>query len=276
VKLKLFLILLLISAAPALAQTNGADQGRIINIQNGVTVKTAAPEKPASAKKEDSSASVKASEAEDEEYDDEEAPAEPAVEPKPKTLKMKPILGTSVPIPAKPSPFKKSPDANTGETVKKPTPKPEVTAKPLTGTEESISDESGLGASGLPIPRFVSLKSGEVNARTGPGDSYPIRWVYQRKNLPVEVTAEFKLWRRIKDFDGEQSWVHQALTSNRRYAILRSDTDVYSEYNEEGALAARMKRGVQVQLLECDANFCRVEYGHIGRLRRRSLQLAGW
>jgi SH3-like domain-containing protein len=298
VKGKLFLIMALIFAAPALAEVKKtADNGTVINVQNGVTVKAGPPEKSVSAQKEYSGETIdiKASGAEDEDEVDEDAPIEPEAKPV-KTLKMKPILGSAAPAaPAptrapKPAPFKKSQDANIGETIKKPAPKPRVESKPLTGAEDSdsISDElknldqvktgkatnaeDGFGESGLPIPRFVSLKSGEVNARTGPGDSYPIRWVYQRKNLPVEVTAEFKLWRRIRDFDGEQSWVHQALLSNRRYAAIKSDATVNSEYNDEGISVARMKRGVQVELLECKADYCRVEYGHIeGWLKKKYL-----
>lgn len=190
----------------------------------------------------------------------------------------------------KASPFKKSQDAGVKEVVKRPDPKPEVTSKPLpspdsknsiSGEIKNIEDmkkiskatnaEDGIGESGLPIPRFVSLKSGEANARTGPGDSYPIRWVYQRKNLPVEVTAEFKLWRRIKDFDGEQTWVHQALLSSRRYAIVSHDATVQSGM-DEGTNLARFKRGVQVRINECKADFCRVEYGNIeGWLKKKDL-----
>ena len=64
---------------------------------------------------------------------------------------------------------------------------------------------------GLNLPRFVSLRSELVNARSGPGSRYPIEWVYMQKRAPVEIIAEFELWRKIKDWQGSESWVHQAM-----------------------------------------------------------------
>ena len=63
----------------------------------------------------------------------------------------------------------------------------------------------------LPLPRFVSLKSSEVNLRTGPGTRYPIEWVYQRRALPVEITAEFDNWRRVRDSEGVVGWIQRRI-----------------------------------------------------------------
>src|SRR5262245_11232862 len=75
----------------------------------------------------------------------------------------------------------------------------------------------------LPIPRFVSLKSSEVNLRTGPGIRYPVRWIYHKKWLPMEVIDEFEHWRRIRDVSGESGWVHKTLLSGRRTAIVTAE-----------------------------------------------------
>src|SRR5262245_34959241 len=71
--------------------------------------------------------------------------------------------------------------------------------------------------SGLPVPRFASLRSDEVNVRTGPGTRYPVDWVFKRKFMPVEVVAEFENWRKIRDWQGASGWVHQSLLTGRRY-----------------------------------------------------------
>lgn len=118
--------------------------------------------------------------------------------------------------------------------------------EPLPAVEErpetfNRAPKQTKGESGLPVPRFVSIKSGEVNGRSGPGDNYPIKWVYQRKNLPVEVTAEFKLWRRIRDIDGDQTWVHQAMLKGERYAIFAQDAEVFTD-KDQSKLMARFKR----------------------------------
>ena len=66
---------------------------------------------------------------------------------------------------------------------------------------------------GLPVPRFVTLRADEVNLRTGPGEQYPIEWIYVRAGLPVEIIAEFGNWRRIRDFEGIEGWVFHSLLS---------------------------------------------------------------
>ncbi len=75
-------------------------------------------------------------------------------------------------------------------------------------------------ASGLPVPRFVSLKSDRVNVRAGPTKDHDVVWVYARSALPVEVTAEFENWRRIRDWEGAEGWVYHSLLSGRRTAII--------------------------------------------------------
>src|SRR3546814_20543597 len=67
------------------------------------------------------------------------------------------------------------------------------------------------GRTGLPLPRFVTLRADEVNLRTGPGTRYPIDWVYQRRGMPVEIIDEFDTWRRIRDWQGTEGWVHQSM-----------------------------------------------------------------
>ncbi|MGH7088184.1 MAG: SH3 domain-containing protein, partial [Stellaceae bacterium] len=70
------------------------------------------------------------------------------------------------------------------------------------------------------LPRFESLRADLVNLRAGPGTSYPIQWVYQRRGLPVEVTAAFDVWRRVRDSDGTEGWVHERMLTRRRDAVV--------------------------------------------------------
>ncbi|HEC14175.1 MAG TPA: hypothetical protein ENI72_00310, partial [Rhodospirillales bacterium] len=78
--------------------------------------------------------------------------------------------------------------------------------------------------SGLPLPRFVSLRVNEVNMRTGPGVQYPIEWVYSRQYLPMEVIAEYSTWRKVRDWQGGQGWVHQSMLGGRRSFIVTGTT----------------------------------------------------
>src|SRR6266542_3180759 len=94
------------------------------------------------------------------------------------------------------------------------------------GAAEQLSTGS---ASGLPVPRFVSLKSDRVNVRAGPTRDHDVTWVYTRAALPVEVTAEFENWRRIRDWEGAEGWVYHSLLSGRRTAIVASKSKAKDE-----------------------------------------------
>lgn len=76
------------------------------------------------------------------------------------------------------------------------------------------------GASGLPVPRFVSLKSDRVNVRIGPSREHDIAWTFVQSGLPVEIVGEFENWRRIRDWEGKQGWVFRSLLSSRRTALV--------------------------------------------------------
>ena len=84
-------------------------------------------------------------------------------------------------------------------------------ALPVQAQEAQDESESGLA-----LPRMVSLRSNLINARSGPGARYPIEWVYMQKGAPVEIVAEFELWRKIKDWQGSESWVHKSMLSGKR------------------------------------------------------------
>jgi SH3-like domain-containing protein len=121
-------------------------------------------------------------------------------------------------------------------------------------------------ASGLPLPRFVSLRSDEVNLRAGPGQRYPIDWIYSRKDLPVEVIAEFEAWRKIRDWQGTEGWLHQSMLSGRRMMVVMGGQRTLRASDSESADAlALVEPGVLGRLLQCPRNrdFCRVEINQI-------------
>ena len=125
--------------------------------------------------------------------------------------------------------------------------------------------------SGLPLPRFVSLRADEVNMRAGPGVQYPIEWVYRRQALPMEVVAEYGTWRKVRDWQGTQGWVHQSMLSNSRALIVTGKVrTIRSQHSTKAAAVARAEPGVIGALLECpqERAWCRVEVeGREGWLR---------
>lgn len=117
-----------------------------------------------------------------------------------------------------------------------------------------------IGPSGLPLPRFASVASGEANVRAGPGMEYPIRWVYNRAGMPVRIVQEYDVWRLVEDADGEQGWAHSSLLSTQRTVLVRGGTqDLHRTAGEGSRVVLRAEQGVVGELVECEGDWCRVE-----------------
>ena len=137
--------------------------------------------------------------------------------------------------------------------------------RPLGAAEE----EAGNGVSGLPVPRFVSLGSDKVYARTGPGSRSPIAWVSLRRGLPVAVLADFEIYRKIRDMDGGEGWVHKRLLSGRRYAlVLGAVRTLHRDPDQSSPAVLLAEPGVQGRLLHCKGLWCELEVaGQRGYIR---------
>lgn len=98
-------------------------------------------------------------------------------------------------------------------------------------------------ASGLPLPRFVSLRSNEVNVRTGPGTRYPLSWVYTKKDLPVKITEEYENWRFIEDNTGRTGWIHTQMLSGKRTVRFIDETPMFRAAFESSVKIAIVKKG---------------------------------
>ena len=125
----------------------------------------------------------------------------------------------------------------------------------------------------LPVPRFASLKTDETNMRRGPGQRYPIDWVYHRRDLPVEVEREYDVWRLVRDFDGVRGWVHEVTLSEQRRTFVVKDADatMRDSPDDKAAPVAVLKTGVIGRFRSCDmgAKWCQVQAsGYKGYLRR--------
>ena len=126
---------------------------------------------------------------------------------------------------------------------------------------------------GLRVPRFVSMNSSKVNVRAGPGTRYPIKWVFQRKTLPVQIIAESDTWRKIRDFEGIEGWVHQRMLSGRRRAVVTGAIQqLKREPQETAKTVALLEPGVILRLEKCSGVWCLVEGGsYEGWIGRQSI-----
>lgn len=131
-----------------------------------------------------------------------------------------------------------------------------LTAAPTFAAEEP----SILNPSGLPVPRYVSLKSDEVNVRVGPGKRYPTKYVYKRAHLPVKIIEEFAHWRKIQDFEGTNGWVHKGMVDGKRTALmLEKSQNLYSDPDTGSSVVMKASKLVIGNIKKCEPDWCELE-----------------
>lgn len=135
------------------------------------------------------------------------------------------------------------------------------------GTAFSDGGTQARGPSGLPLPRFVSLKAERVNMRVGPGLQYKVDWMYTKRGLPLEILKEYDNWRKVRDSEGAEGWINKSLLSGRRTALVTpwksgksgEYLELVSKPGDDAHLVARMEPGVLTRVDECLDGWCRVE-----------------
>src|SRR5579859_155479 len=173
--------------------------------------------------------------------------------------KVKPPVPTTQPapqpLPSQPSPGDQPPPDDAAPPAAgagKPAAKSDKSDKPVRPSHES----------GLPLPRFASMKRGEVNLRVGPGVRFPIDWVFTRKDMPVEILAENDVWRQIRDWEGTIGWVLSSQLTGRRMVIVKGEVGTMrSDQSATAAPVAHIEPGVIGRLIECPVpgDWCRIE-----------------
>lgn len=135
---------------------------------------------------------------------------------------------------------------------------------PLTA---ATAQETDTSESGLQLPRMVSLRSNTINGRSGPDTKYPIEWVYKQKGAPVEIINEFGLWRKIKDWEGSESWVHKSMLTGRRFVRVMTpgENNIYNEDDYQSKVIAKVEDGVIGEIKKCRKGnaFCLIQFGTV-------------
>lgn len=147
------------------------------------------------------------------------------------------------------------------------------------GAQQTEMPERTPGtATGLPVPRFVSLKSGRANVRRGPGTDFPIDWVYRRSGVPLEVIAESSNWRRIRDHEGDGGWIWHSMLDGERTAIVDATQEdgepvaLRAEPDNGAAIIAYAEKGLVAHVTSCKARWCQLEVkGYEGWVRQETL-----
>ena len=151
---------------------------------------------------------------------------------------------------------------------------PLIAETPVAETAKETKCQPDIGCvTNLPLPRFVSLKGSEGNARRGPGLTHRIDWVFTRAGMPLKITAEYENWRRVEDQEGAGGWVHYSLLSGVRTVLVTLDMAEFQHAPEDGAtVIAQAEMGVIGRVLECTTDWCRVALdGQRGWVRKSAI-----
>lgn len=150
---------------------------------------------------------------------------------------------------------------------------PQPAAAPAAAAAKPARDPNRGSVTSLPLPRFVSLKGSEGNARRGPGLTHRIDWVFTRSGMPLKITAEFEHWRRVEDAEGVGGWVHYALLSGVRSILVAEDmAEFHARPTDESEVMFKAERNVVGWVQECRPDWCRVSVdGDRGWVRKSAL-----
>ncbi len=130
---------------------------------------------------------------------------------------------------------------------------------------------------GLPIPRYVSLKPSDTPMREGPNKDHRIKWVFKREGLPVEIIAEFETWRRVRDSEGADGWVFHSRLSSRRTALVapwtkEANLPLLDKDNDGAGVVARLQPSVLANVEQCNGKWCRINgEGYRGWMKQDQL-----
>ncbi len=135
------------------------------------------------------------------------------------------------------------------------------------------------GPSGLPLPRFVSLKASRVNLRVGPGRNYSVDWMYMKSGLPMEIIQEYDNWRRVRDSEGTEGWVNQSLLSGRRTGLVTPwnkgkeiEISLLAEPDDGARVVALLQPGALGTIHVCNGNWCEMSFdGHEGWISQKMI-----
>lgn len=141
----------------------------------------------------------------------------------------------------------------------------------VTTIQISTAEAASKGKSGLPLPRFVSLKSKRVNMRVGPGRQFQVLWRYLKPGLPMEIIQEYENWRKVRDPEGNEGWILHSLLSSKRTVVVRpweSDKENgIANMHAEGALhtrtVARLEPWVLAKVQSCDDEWCKLNVADV-------------
>ena len=128
----------------------------------------------------------------------------------------------------------------------------------------AVATAAEQNTDGLPLPRFATTRSSPINVRVGPGQKYDLAWIFTKPNMPIEIVAEFDIWRKIRDFDGSEGWIQQNLLSGARAGLVApwkngANVPLLAGASADASIRAYLGTGFRVDVRKCDGNWCQVD-----------------
>ncbi len=109
---------------------------------------------------------------------------------------------------------------------------------------------------------FLSLKNNEVNLRQGPSFEYPIKFVYKKKFLPIEVLDKSETWIKIRDFENNSGWIHISQVSKKKSAINKKNNSIiYKKPTIYSKPIAKLEIGRLILIKKCKVKWCKITTG---------------
>ncbi|MGY6710390.1 MAG: SH3 domain-containing protein [Rhizobiaceae bacterium] len=141
---------------------------------------------------------------------------------------------------------------------------------PSPAIAQTQSQNVQLGPSGLPLPRFVSLRAPRANLRVGPGTNYAVQWTFVRSGVPLEIVQEYDNWRRVRDAEGAEGWINHSLLSGNRTAVVAPwergqipELPLRAQPNETARIVARLEPGLMGAVRSCDGQWCEMDFSGV-------------
>ena len=111
------------------------------------------------------------------------------------------------------------------------------------------------------VPRFAIIKSNQVNARSGPGTTYAINWIFVSKGEPIKIIAEFEQWRKVEDVEGEGGWVHSSVLSPKRSVVIMGGNiqKLLAQDDAKSRIVAKLEPGLRCVFDQCRGSWCKIK-----------------
>ena len=109
---------------------------------------------------------------------------------------------------------------------------------------------------------FASTRANKVNVRSGPSSRYQIKYILNKKSIPLKVTAEFDNWNEIIDYAGDSGWVNKNLLTKKRFLIVKTPEPyifLYKKKSLDSKKIVKIQNNVIVEFDECSKLWCKIE-----------------